>query len=76
MTTFVDHNDNTIPADIIPATPEQAEKRADAWGRLKTAILDLTRDIPTDQLDEWFNDCFMMELCEIQLWLLNDARQP
>jgi hypothetical protein len=55
-------NDNE-PMTYGPDTKE----RADAWRRFTDVIHELARDIPTEQLDDWFEDCLKNELDEIQM---------
>jgi hypothetical protein len=55
-------NDNE-PMTYGPDTKE----RGDAWRRFTDAIHELARDIPTEQLDDWF-ESLKEELDEIQIY--------
>jgi hypothetical protein len=43
------------------------EARRRAWQHFTDAVRELARDIPSEQLDKWFEDCLKGELDEIQM---------
>jgi hypothetical protein len=55
-----------MSTNIVTYGPN-TEARHRVWQRFTDSIHELARDIPSDQLDDWFEQCLKGELDEIQM---------